>query len=193
MRAWSVISSTTRRGMVTALAATILALVPTLFVLAGCGVTARVVKLAPLATATVHAHTATPTSATSGLATCQPDPGGIFAAQPSFATLPAQGPIPSLPLTKRGNGGSRYGNGVVTNAQSLCSLTTGPALDTYLTGQLPRLGWQYGPPAGDLAGACGLTGSQWWQGTSIFQWSDQGDAGGGSFFWSYTLCAIGGA
>lgn len=193
MRPRSVMAFSAHRGTIVFVAAMMLALVGAPLALAGCGATARVVKLVPLATATIHQRTVTPVRTTTALTTCQPDPGGIFAAQPSFVTLPAQGPIPSLPLTKRGTAASRYGNGVVTNSQGYCSLTTGPALDTYLARQLPGSGWQYGPPPGDLAGACGRTGSQWWQGSSLFQWSDQGDGGGGSFFWSYSLCAIGGA
>ena len=170
-----------------------------ILLIAGCGGASRTFPavVSRATTTSTSAPTVVPTyihpTATNAgsavAATCQPDPNGIYASQ-TFGTLPATGDIPSLPNTKRGHRDWHLVNTAGVLTQNLCSLGTQASLSTYIGSHLPPLGWQHGQPPASVATACGWTGQQWWQGTSLIRWSYDGAAGNGSYFWSYITCAI---
>lgn len=135
-------------------------------------------------------HRRAPT-ATSGTAetTCLPDTGGLFASQ-AFQTIAAYGLLPAFPNTKHGIGEGHQANGANFDWQTFCSLGTKATLDNLFANALPSLGWKLTTPPANVAAACAWTGPRWWQGTTMLTWSYDGAAGNGSYFWSYTTCAL---
>lgn len=134
--------------------------------------------------------TTTPKSATASRS-CQPDTYGVYASQSGYVATLTDAPLPAPAQTKHGIG-SGGANAVVTQAgeSGMCTIGTFAAVTAFYTQRLPALGWRYSapPPALDACFHTGVPTHAWWKGSDTFSWYDDGDAGGGSIFWSYTYC-----
>lgn len=174
-------------------------LLTSLAVLVGCGqatagapVATPSPTFAPTATATaIPTMTATPMASASS--TCQPDDYGIYADQAGFLTNLSSAPLPAPPQTKHGIGSTGVNGSVTQGGESgMCTIGAFASVSAFYTQRLPSLGWQYSAPPSALA-ACfhpSAPAEVWWKGSDTFSWYDQGNAGGGSIFWSYTYCSI---
>jgi hypothetical protein len=124
--------------------------------------------------------------------TCQPDSYGIYASQVGYITGLGDAPLPAPPQTKHGIGSSGD-NGTVTQGgeSGVCTIGTIETITAFYDQQLPALGWQYSTPPSAIDACFHATrpAQAWWHGFDTFSWALNGDAGGGSIFWSYTYCS----
>lgn len=177
-------------------------LLASVVLLAGCGqasayspiATSSPTVLLPTATATA---TATPTAIpppTHGPtgSTCQPDIDAIYSSQAGFVATLTDAPLPAPPQTKHGIGSAGVNANVLQGGESgVCTIGTFASVTSFYTQRLTALGWHYSAPPTTL-GACfhgSVPARAWWKGSSAFAWYDNGSAGGGSIFWSYTYCS----
>lgn len=175
------------------------AVIASLALLTGCGQTVGAGADATATTiATAPPPSPTPTltpTATSGptATTCQPDTYGIYSDQTAFVSSLTDAPLSAPPQTKHGIGSSGNNGSVTSGGESgVCTIGTFATVTSFYTHLLPTLGWQFSAPPTTIA-AClhGATPSKvWWKGSNFFDWYDDGNAGGGSIFWSYTYCSV---
>lgn len=184
-----------------------IALLFSLLLFAGCGhgaagsvdITAYPTDTAPLSPsatvipmATFSMASATPTGVrASGV--CQPDPFGIYADQTTFVTTLDEAPLPAPPQTKHGIGSAGANASVMQGGESgVCTIGTFVSVTDFYAQRLAALGWRYAalPPAFAVCYHSALPARAWWKGSETFAWYDNGDAGGGSIFWSYTYCLV---
>lgn len=163
---------------------------------AGCGqATARSLIATPSPTSPLPTATATasptpthgPTSST-----CQPDLDGIYSDQIGFVASLTDAPLPAPPKTKHGIGSAGVNANLLQGGESgVCTIGTFASVTTFYTQQLTALGWQYSaPPATlDVCFQGSIPAKVWWKGPATFAWYDNGSAGGGSIFWSYSYCS----
>lgn len=161
-----------------------------LALLAACAPTAT--TRVPATATTLPATSATPTGAAAS-DPCQPDAGGVYAAQTGFvATLPHT-PLPAPPQTKQGVASlTQLAHATLQGDTGMCTIGTFASVTAFYTQQLPALGWKYATPPAALYACFPDAGPPifWWKGANEFAWYEGADAGAGSVFWSYTYCTV---
>jgi hypothetical protein len=171
--------------------------------LAACGSTASATHLStpalPTDTATPLPSPTTPPvtpTATAGLTstTCLPDAYGLYSSQTTYITSIDAFNLPAPPKTKHGIGSTGTNSyGTLGGASGLCTIGTQASIDAFYDAQLPSLGWSHSTPPSAVTQKCSASGApwsgvQWWKDNGLFSWGGDGDAGGGSVFWSYNFC-----
>jgi hypothetical protein len=176
-------------------------LVASTVLLAACGITSSATHLSTPVVATdtatpLPSPTTPPVTPTAGptATTCLPDAYGLYASQTTYITSLDAFYLPAPPKTKHGIGSTGTNSyGTMGGASGLCTIGTQASINAFYDAQLPALGWSHSTPPSAVTQKCSAsgapwTGVQWWKDNNLFSWGGDGDAGGGSVFWSYNFC-----
>jgi hypothetical protein len=122
---------------------------------------------------------------------CTPDSIGIYATRSYDTTLTDSPGFPAPPLTKDGLGSFGTNGGKTQGGFSgMCSAGSSSSINSFFSTELPAHGWHHSTPPASLSSPCSTSGTQWWKGTTIFNWNIDGSAGASGTFWGWGMCHI---